>query len=130
MPERIRVLLADDHPMVRAALASFFDAVDDVEVIGVAEDGRAAVELTPTLRPDVVLMDYSMPKMNGAEATRRIVSEWPQVRVVGLSMHGAELGEQMVEAGAVCCLSKGADLGGIVEAIRDAAESPGTRFRP
>jgi DNA-binding NarL/FixJ family response regulator len=121
MPDVIRVLLADDHPIVRAALAKFFEAVDDVEIVGEAADGREAVELTPVLHPDVVLMDYSMPRMNGAEATRRIVADCPQVKVVGLSMHGAELGQQMVAAGATACLSKGADPSEIVATIRNAS---------
>ena len=120
MADMIRVLLADDHPIVRTALAKFFEAVEDVEVVGEAADGREAVDLAPVLKPDVVLMDYSMPRMNGAEATRQIVSHCPGVRVVGLSMHGAELGQQMVAAGATACLSKGADPGLIVAAIRGA----------
>ncbi|HUG89736.1 MAG TPA: response regulator transcription factor [Planctomycetaceae bacterium] len=118
MSRPIRVLIADDHPMVRSALASFLEGLGDVEIVGQAEDGDEAAELVPKLQPDVVLMDYSMPRMNGAEATRRIVASCPNVRVVGLSFHAAEFGEQMCQAGAVACVTKSSDLDELVAAVR------------
>lgn len=128
MSKPIRVLIADDHPMVRSTLCLVLRAVDDVEVVGLAEDGDEAVELASSVHPDVVLMDYSMPRMNGAEATRRIVAAEPHARVLGLTMHGPELGERMCEAGAVGCLTKSADLDELVAAVRIAGRWPARRL--
>ncbi len=103
----IRVLLVDDHRMVREGLAGLLGHETGVEVVGQASDGFEAVELARKLKPDVITMDVSMPGMNGIEATRRIKSELPQVRVIGLSMHGEkEQGPAMFKAGADAYLNK------------------------
>ena len=86
----IRVLLADDHPIVRAGIREVFKELPEVEVVGEASNGREAIELVKSLRPDMVLMDISMPLLGGLEATERIVKAFPEVRVIILSRHENE----------------------------------------
>ena len=83
----IRVVLADDHPIVRAGIRAALEELPRVEVVGEASDGREAIALVKSLCPDVVFMDISMPNLNGLEATERIIKELPAVRVVILSRH-------------------------------------------
>ncbi len=102
----MRVLIVDDHSVVRQALSAMLEREPDVEVIGEAENGGAAVQLTDALRPDIVLMDINMPGMDGIEATRLISRDHPSVRVIGLSMH-TDQARPMFEAGAQGYVSKG-----------------------
>ncbi|MBI5166450.1 MAG: response regulator transcription factor [candidate division NC10 bacterium] len=90
MIPKIRVLVADDHTIVREGIRALLQARDDIEIIGEAGDGREAVEKVRQLEPDVVLMDISMPGMDGLEATRQIKKENPKVRVLALTMHDNE----------------------------------------
>jgi DNA-binding NarL/FixJ family response regulator len=89
-PKPIRVILADDHPVVRAGIRDALKELPGVEVVGEASDGRAAIELVKSVRPDVVFMDISMPSLNGLEATERIIKAFPEVRVIILSRHDNE----------------------------------------
>ena len=117
----IRVMIVDDHKIVREGLHGILGDVDGIEVVAEAADGRDAIEQLDRVEPDVVIMDISMPEMDGLEATRRIASERPDVRVIGLSMHEKnEMAEAMVEAGAVTYLTKGGPSSGLVEAIHRA----------
>ncbi len=119
---RIRVLLVDDHTVVRQALAKLLEAEPDLEVIGAASDGKMAVEMTGTLRPDMVLMDISMPVMDGIEATRAIHAEFPDVRIIGLSMFDArERAAAIRAAGAIAYVSKSDPSGALLTAIRACA---------
>jgi DNA-binding NarL/FixJ family response regulator len=123
----IRVLLVDDHRLLLAGLRSLLDAVDDVEVVGTAADGVEAVELADSLKPHVVLMDLSMPRMGGVDATREIVARHPDVQVVVLtSFSDQDLVLDAVAAGAVGYLLKDAEPGELVRGVRAAAagESP------
>ena len=86
----IQLVIADNHTLVRAGFRSLVGDIDGVEVVGEAENGREALHLVETLKPQVVLMDIAMPEMNGLEATARIAREFPQVRVLILSMHANE----------------------------------------
>ena len=87
---KIRVLLAEDHTIVRKGLRSLLDGEVGMEVIGEAEDGREAIQMTQQLLPDVVLMDISMPELNGLEATRQIKERFPEVKVLVLTRHADE----------------------------------------
>jgi DNA-binding NarL/FixJ family response regulator len=86
----IRVILADDHPIVRAGIREALKELPGVEVVGEASDGREAIKLVESARPDVVFMDISMPSLNGLEATERIIKTFPKVRVIILSRHDNE----------------------------------------
>jgi DNA-binding NarL/FixJ family response regulator len=86
----IRVVMADDHPVVRAGMRSELERFSEVEVVGEAADGRAAIQLVREKRPDVVFMDISMPGLNGLETTARISKEFPEVKVIILSRHENE----------------------------------------
>jgi DNA-binding NarL/FixJ family response regulator len=118
----VRVLLADDHALVRAGLASLLDETEDVTVVGQAGDGAAAVELARETEPDVVLMDLSMPVLDGVEATRRLLAEAPGTRVLVLtSFSDRERVHDALDAGAIGYLLKDADPRDLVAAIRAAA---------
>jgi len=96
-----RILIADDHQMLREGLRAILEKDEEMEVIGEASDGRTAVAMARTLRPDVVAMDISMPDLNGVEATRQIKAENPAVKVVALSRHSdRRYVLRMLEAGA------------------------------
>jgi DNA-binding NarL/FixJ family response regulator len=86
----IRVLLAEDHGLVRASMKNLLEVFEGVEVVGEARDGREALELVAKHQPQIVLMDISMPGLNGLEATRRIVKDHPHIRIIVLSAHSNE----------------------------------------
>lgn len=86
----IQLVIADNHTLVRAGFRSLVEDIDGIEVVGEAENGREALQLIETFKPQIVLMDIAMPEMNGLEATARIAREFPQVRVLILSMHANE----------------------------------------
>ena len=120
---KIRVLLVDDHAVVRDGIALQLLQQPDIEIVGEAADGATALELVRTLRPDVVTMDVNMPGMNGIEAARAIHAELPRTRIIGLSMsEESEQGAAMRGAGAVHYLSKSASLDRLLAAIRDTGE--------
>jgi PAS domain S-box-containing protein len=103
----LRVLLADDHAMVRQGLRSILESYRDISVVGEAADGEEAVEMAGRLAPDVIVMDVNMAKLDGIEATRRVKSRWPEIIVVGLSVSTrAQVESLLLEAGASCYVSK------------------------
>ncbi len=117
--DRIRVLLVDDHAVMRQGLGLLLEDEDDLEVVGEAANGQQAVALTGRLRPDVVVMDVGMPVMGGIEATERIRADWPEVRVVGLSMHDeGDMAARMLAAGASAYLNKAGPAEALLAAIR------------
>ena len=115
----IRVLLADDHALVRQGIRSLLEKLDDVEVVGEVGDGREALELSKTIQPDIVFMDITMPGLNGLEAVTRMKKECPATRVIMLSMHaGEEYFQQALDSGAAGYLLKDADRMELELAIR------------
>jgi PAS domain S-box-containing protein len=119
---KIRVLVADDHELLREGLVSLLGELPDVKVVGAVSDGQAAVELALAVHPDVVMMDVVMPGLGGVEATRQIVARLPETRVIGLSMHEAgQMAQAMQEAGAVAYLQKDISSEALVAAIRQCA---------
>ena len=122
MMKPIRVLLADDHTLVRAGIRSLLENMEGIEVIAEASDGRDALRLVRAHRPDVVLMDIAMPGLNGLEAAARIAKRFPNVRVIILSMHvNEEYVLQALRAGAAGYMVKGADAAELEIAIRAVA---------
>lgn len=115
---KIRLLFADDHDVMRQGLINLVSGQTDIQVVGEAANGREAIELAKSLRPDVVVMDVSMPEMDGIEATRLIKAELPEIRVVGLSMYeDKQMAESMSEAGAEAFVSKSSPLQILLKAI-------------
>ena len=116
---KIRVLLADDHTILRDGIRALLDDQADIEVIGEAQDGQATVKMTAQLLPDVVVMDIAMPLLNGLEATRQIQRDFPQVRVLILTMHeNEEYIRQVLAAGALGYVLKDAAAHDLLGAIR------------
>lgn len=117
----IRVMLVDDHSMVRRGLSTFLKVFDDLELAGEADNGEAAVKLCAAAQPDVILMDMVMPIMDGATATRTIRQKYPQVQVIALtSFKEGELIKNALEAGAIGYLLKDVSADDLVRAIRSA----------
>ena len=119
----IKVLIVDDHAIVRHGLSRSIQQQEDMEVVGQASDGHLAVELARELTPNVVLMDVSMPTLNGIEATRAVLRESPGSRVIALSMHSAKrYVREMFRAGASGYLLKDCEFDELVQTIRLIAE--------
>jgi two-component system response regulator NreC len=124
--DRVKILLADDHTIVRQGLKLILSAHADLEVVGEAANGREAVELANNLRPDIVLMDVQMPELNGIDATRRMVAANPRIRVLVLSMHKeAVYVREILKAGARGYILKDAIDTELLNAIRSVAQGDG-----
>jgi len=117
--ERIKVLIADDHRVVREGLMAILKTKENIEVVGEAQDGQDAIQKVRTLEPDVILMDVSMPRMGGVEATRLIKREFPHIGIIALTMYDEQQYIfDLVRAGATGYLLKDSESSQIVEAIR------------
>jgi len=115
----IKILLADDHEIMREGLKSLLEKQGDITVIGQARDGRTTVRLARELSPDIVIMDISMPDMNGIEATRQIVGRDSRIKVIALSVHSDKrFVIEMLHAGASAYLLKDSAFGELVNAVR------------
>jgi len=126
----IRVLIVDDHAMVRRGLMTFLKVFDDLELAGEADNGQAAVELCAQVQPDVVLMDLVMPDMDGVTATHLIRKQWPLVQVLALTSFKEEsLVQSALQAGAIGYLLKNVSADELVQAIR-AAHAGRTTLSP
>jgi two-component system, NarL family, response regulator NreC len=125
--KKVRILLADDHTVMRAGLRTLLERQPNLEVVGEAEDGRQTVQLASSHVPDVVVMDIAMPNLNGVEATRRMVSKQPNISVVILSMYSDEsYVMRALEAGARAYLLKDSAVTDLIRAIE--AVSQGKSF--
>ena len=114
----IRVLIVDDHDLMRETVRSLVGSLPGIEVAGEAENGRVAVQLARDKKPAVVIMDVIMPEMDGIEATRLITTEMPEVKVIAFSMHGDEAcRDALRQAGASCFVSKRYALEELTRAI-------------
>lgn len=121
--EKIRVMIVDDHAVVRSGLSAFLLASDDLELVGEASSGEEAVRKCAEIAPDVVLMDMMMPGMNGAEATHAIRQRCPDVQVIALtSFKEDDLMQKMLQAGAIGYLFKNVSADELVNAIHAAKE--------
>jgi NarL family two-component system response regulator LiaR len=117
----VRVMIVDDHSMVRTGLATFIKVKSDLELVGEARDGQEALRLCEQLQPDVILMDLVMPKMDGVAATRAIRERWPQVQVIALtSFQEKELVRDAIQAGAISYLLKDVSVDELAGAIQAA----------
>ncbi len=115
----ITILLVDDHGIMRAGLRALIGEQDDMHVVGEAGDGREGVRLAAKLKPDVIIMDISMPGLNGIDATRQILSDNPGGRIIALSMHTEQrLVTEMIKAGAMGYLLKDCAIDEVIGAIR------------
>jgi two-component system, NarL family, response regulator NreC len=124
--KRIRILLADDHTVVRQGFKRILSAQADMEIVGEAANGREAVELAGQLRPDVVVMDVAMPELNGIEAARRLGQTVPHARVLALSMHKDSVYvREILRAGARGYLLKDSPATDLLAAVRAVASGEG-----
>lgn len=122
MSQPIRVLVADDHPMVRDYISKILETQEDLEVVGKASNGVLAIEMAHALHPDVVLMDCNMPLMDGVEATRYIRKDHPEIAVIGFSIHeGDRIESAMRTAGAAAYFKKGCPTDELFSAIRESS---------
>jgi NarL family two-component system response regulator LiaR len=119
--DTIRVMIIDDHAMVRRGLSAFLKVKSDLELVGEARNGREALELCARVEPHVVLMDLVMPEMDGMTATRQIRERWPEIQVIALtSFQDKELVQKALQAGAISYLLKNVSADDLAEAIRAA----------
>jgi DNA-binding NarL/FixJ family response regulator len=120
----IRVLLADDHKITRQGLRSLIEKQPDMEVVAEAENGREAVRLAAEVAPDVIIMDLTMPDLNGVEATRKILAQSPDIKIIALSMHSDALFvTEMLKSGAAGYLLKDCAFDELVRAIKTVMEN-------
>ena len=130
MKTKIRILIADDHPLMRQGLSTLLDADPTLQIVGGAKNGADAVEKASELKPDVIVMDLSMPVMDGVEATRRIRESNPDTKVLILTTYGTSADiAHAIDAGASGALVKDAEYDRLISAIRALADG-GTAFSP
>jgi NarL family two-component system response regulator LiaR len=120
-PSTIKVMIVDDHDMVRKGLTTFLKAKQDLEFVGEARDGQEALTICEKVQPDVILMDLLMPRMDGLDATRAIRERWPHVQVIALtSFQEKELVQEALQAGAISYLLKNVTVDELANAVRAA----------
>lgn len=119
MADQLRVLIADDHTIVRSGVRLLLEAESEFLVVGEALNGEEALTMAESLQPDVILMDIAMPGVDGLQATRQIKARWPEIKVLVLTMHRSEeYFFEMLKAGASGYILKGAETGDLIHAVR------------
>jgi two-component system response regulator NreC len=119
----MRILIVDDHVGMRQTLVRVFQEASEMEVVGEAADGCAAIQLAGELKPDVVIMDVEMPRLDGVRATRRIIAKYPHMRIVGLSTHCSSVHvKAMFAAGASAYVLKDDMFPDLIEAVEAVVE--------
>ena len=122
-PMKIKALIVDDDRYIRDGMAQLLECEEDIEVVGKADSGELALTLAESTTPDIIIMDYSMPGMDGAETTKMIMASGSTPKIIGVSMHtNTFYVKRMKEAGAVAFLPKGSDLDELLLAIRRVLE--------
>ncbi len=125
--QTIRVMLVDDHNVVRSGLATFLRAYDDLELVGEAKNGLEALNLCHQKKPDVILMDLMMPEMDGIAATRAILADYPEIKIIAMtSFEEEELVQGVLAAGAISYLLKNVTSDELAKAIREAVSGRST----
>jgi NarL family two-component system response regulator LiaR len=125
--QKIRVMLVDDHNVVRSGLATFLRACDDLELVGEAKNGLEALRFCRQVKPDVILMDLMMPEMDGIAATRAILAEFPHIKIIAMtSFEEEDLVQGVLAAGAISYLLKNITSEDLAKAIRDAVSGRST----
>lgn len=125
--QTIQVLLVDDHNVVRSGLATFLRAYDDLELVAEAKNGLEALNLCREKKPDVILMDLMMPEMDGIAATRAILADYPEIKIIAMtSFEDEQLVQGVLAAGAISYLIKNVTSDDLAKAIRDAASGRST----
>lgn len=126
-PVNIRVLIVDDHAVVRSGLCFFLQTIEDIHVVGEATDGEQAIQMCEDLLPDVILMDIVMPMLDGIAATARIYERWPHIHIIALSsFQEQDLVQRILRAGATAYLLKNVQAHDLAEAIRAAVAGQST----
>jgi NarL family two-component system response regulator LiaR len=126
-PQTIQVMLVDDHNVVRSGLATFLRAYEDLELVGEAKNGLEALHLCHQKKPDVILMDLMMPEMDGIAATRAILADYPEIKIIAMtSFEEEELVQGVLAAGAMSYLLKNVTSEELAKAIRDAVSGKST----
>ena len=126
-PQTIQVMLVDDHNVVRSGLATFLRAYEDLELVGEAKNGLEALNLCHQKKPDVILMDLMMPEMDGIAATRAILADYPEIKIIAMtSFEEEELVQGVLAAGAMSYLLKNVTSDELAKAIRDAVSGRST----
>ncbi len=117
---KIKVIIADDHPLVRHGIKTVLEAYDEISLVGEAENGKELIEICEKLKPDIVLMDLVMPIIGGVEATSRLIERWPDIKVIVLtSFNDMELIKKSLKAGAVSYILKNISSAKLVKTIKD-----------
>ncbi len=125
--QKIQVMLVDDHNVVRSGLATFLRAYEDLELVGEAKNGREALALCHQKKPDVILMDLMMPEMDGIAATRAILQDYPEIKIIAMTSFEEEaLVQGVLAAGAMSYLLKNVTADELAKAIRDAVSGRST----
>jgi NarL family two-component system response regulator LiaR len=125
--QMIRVMLVDDHNVVRSGLATFLRAYDDLDLVAEAKNGKEAVRLCGDKKPDVILMDLMMPEMDGIAATKAILAEYPEIKIIAMtSFEDEQLVQGVLAAGAISYLIKNVTSDELAKAIREAASGRST----